>query len=781
MTQKQRLAILLSACLIVLGLLVALSVSRPIDGDIIVPVALFSWLIVFTITYSVPLVDGALSLMPMTVGAAYLALGRFPASWATVIGILIHAGVRRWRAHQGVSANEPRGWALVEATSINIVMHIFGILCASFVYERWRGLIPLMTLTARVWFKLAVTFAIYLGVNYLLAALYLRTRSRKAVQGYVKALPRLIFFEGGPLLFSPLVAIVYTRLGVGYFDLLALLVVVLTLIAHGLSKTSERLARRVRELASLQATGRALSASLDMKTVVLAIYQQVHELMPTPMFYLALYDADSEEVSFPLVIDGSERVYPEPRRTRHGLTEYVLETKAPLLIPENVSERVDALGLEHIGPEAASWLGVPVLAGDQILGMLSVQSCDVPRAYDEFHQQVLEAIAAQAGIAIQNARLYERTDEALERRVQELSSVLQTTREGVMLLDTRWRVLALNRALAEFIGVGRPDLGRMRIDAIRSEGEPLITLIGYTLDELRSACLLLRREDVGQIQEQVTLEPTGTPVDRTLAPVRDSQGEINGWLLLFRDLTEEIELDRLRQDMTNMLVHDLRSPLSMVISGLKLLPEAYDMRDSDRFQQILTMANNSSDRILGLIDQLLDISQLERGQLPLNLATVKVDAILSEIRGRFYPIAASDQIALLVAVDANLPKITVDRALILRVLTNLVDNALKFTPDGGRVQLWARCNGDVEPGNLLIGVRDTGPGIPSEYLDRVFEKFQQLPSTRGRRRGTGLGLSFCKLVVEAHGGHIWVESELGEGSTFLMTLPLADSEPESAD
>jgi signal transduction histidine kinase len=87
----------------------------------------------------------------------------------------------------------------------------------------------------------------------------------------------------------------------------------------------------------------------------------------------------------------------------------------------------------------------------------------------------------------------------------------------------------------------------------------------------------------------------------------------------------------------------------------------------------------------------------------------------------------------------------------------------------------------VEPGNLLIGVRDTGPGIPSEYLDRVFEKFQQLPSTRGRRRGTGLGLSFCKLVVEAHGGHIWVESELGEGSTFLMTLPLADSEPESAD
>jgi signal transduction histidine kinase len=130
----------------------------------------------------------------------------------------------------------------------------------------------------------------------------------------------------------------------------------------------------------------------------------------------------------------------------------------------------------------------------------------------------------------------------------------------------------------------------------------------------------------------------------------------------------------------------------------------------------------------------------------------------------------------MVAVDADLPNVNVDRALFLRVLSNLVDNALKFTPDGGRVQLWARCDPEVAPDMLLVGVRDTGPGIPPEYLDRVFEKFQQLPSTRGRRRGTGLGLSFCKLVVEAHGGSIWVESNVGEGSTFLMTLPLIEHE-----
>lgn len=772
MTQNKRLMILISISLTVIGLLLVLSLSQPISGQLVVTVGLFAWLIVFTITYSVPLVEGALSLMPMTVVAAYLTLGKVPAAWATTAGILLHAGVRRWRADHNRSLTQPQGWDLIEATSINILMHIPGILSGGVAFEQFGGSIPLESLTPSIWLKLVAAFATYLGVNYLLAALYLRMRSLEAVRDYVRALPKLIFFEGGPMVFAPLVAIVYTRLGVGYFDLLALLCVISTLIAHSLSKTSERLARRVRELASLQAVGQALSTSLDMTTVVWAIYEEVNELMPTPMFYLALYDAEFEEVSFPLVIDGGERIYPESRRMRHGLTEYVLETKQSLLISDHVTERVEALGLEHIGSEAVSWLGVPILAGDQVLGMLSVQSYDVPKAYDEFHQQVLEAIAAQAGIAIQNARLYERTDEALERRVQELNSVLQTTREGVMLLDTQWRVLTLNRALAEFINLARSGPERMRIDAVGAEGESLLSLIGYTLDDLRSACAFLRREEVDPIQEEVTLRPSGVPVDRTLAPVRNAQGEINGWLLLFRDLTEEIELDRLREDMTNMLVHDLRSPLSMVIGGLKLLPEAYELRDPDRFQQILTMAHNSSDRILTLIDQLLDISQLERGQLPLRLEAVEIEALLREIRGRFAPTAASDQITLMVAADSNLPEAYVDRALILRVLSNLVDNALKFTPDGGRVQLWARRDREAGPNMLLVGVRDTGAGIPPEYQERVFEKFQQIPSTRGRRRGTGLGLSFCKLVVEAHGGRIWVESKLGEGSTFLITLPL---------
>ncbi len=193
MTQMKRLLILISATLMVVGLLVALSISHPVDGALLVAVGLFAWLIVFTITYSIPLVDGALSLMPMTVAAASLALGKIPAAWATTAGIFLHAGVRRWRADHSRSSQEPYGWDLVEATAINLLMHVLGILAAGVIYDLLGGSIPLTTLSPSIWLRLTATFAAYLLINYLLAAFYIWMRSPDGVRDYVKALPRLIF------------------------------------------------------------------------------------------------------------------------------------------------------------------------------------------------------------------------------------------------------------------------------------------------------------------------------------------------------------------------------------------------------------------------------------------------------------------------------------------------------------------------------------------------------------------------------------------------------------
>ncbi len=270
------------------------------------------------------------------------------------------------------------------------------------------------------------------------------------------------------------------------------------------------------------------------------------------------------------------------------------------------------------------------------------------------------------------------------------------------------------------------------------------------------------------------MSPSGRHISRTLTPVHESEGTVTGWLLIFRDLTEQVELDKLRVDLTGMLVHDLRSPMSLVQASLSLLQETG--ADGDQEQRLLGIAQRGSERVLGLIDELLDIGQLELGQLPMSLESIPVRDLMNEIVARYLPVATSDHIDLRVRIEPNLPDLCADRSLVLRVLSNLVDNALKFTPDGGVVTLAAAVAARAPEPRLLLSVRDTGPGIPQEALPRLFEKFQQISSVQGRRRGTGLGLPFCKLVVEAHGGRIWVDTVVGEGSTFSLLLPLAGSD-----
>jgi len=176
----------------------------------------------------------------------------------------------------------------------------------------------------------------------------------------------------------------------------------------------------------LQAVGRVLSSSLDQTTIVNAIYEQISRLMPATSFYVALYEPESEMVSFPLVIDEGRRVSWQARRARRGLTEHVIETRQTLWLPGDVGGYIESHGLEHIQREASCWLGVPLVAADEVLGVIALLSYGQPVAYDPLQIEVLEMIAAQAAVAIQNARLYERTDEALAQRVQELDSVLRT-------------------------------------------------------------------------------------------------------------------------------------------------------------------------------------------------------------------------------------------------------------------------------------------------------------------------------------------------------------------
>jgi signal transduction histidine kinase len=203
--------------------------------------------------------------------------------------------------------------------------------------------------------------------------------------------------------------------------------------------------------------------------------------------------------------------------------------------------------------------------------------------------------------------------------------------------------------------------------------------------------------------------------------------------------------------------------------------------------KLLDIAASSSEDMLELVNSLLDISRLEAGQMRLEIKARSLPDLVDGARERVAPLALEGGIALKVDLPSELPQVAVDEGLVTRVLVNLLDNAIKFSPQGGTVRVTA--NGVSAPPTceesseimsqhyISVSVTDTGPGIPENYREKIFEKFSQMEEQESLRgRGSGLGLTFCKLVVEAHDGRIWVESQMGQGSTFTFTLPVAETE-----
>jgi NtrC-family two-component system sensor histidine kinase KinB len=779
MSRESRHRLSLVVGVVVLGLLLWLTVRAPPSSTYLVPGSLFTVLIVFTTTFGVPLGGGEVSLLPMTIAAAYLALGPIPTAWASFIGALLHGGVRQAWSRPLQTRREPTPLSLLAVSAANATMHTLSILIGGQAFAWMGGVTPLTLEGSRI-VSLVTLGVAYLGANLLFAGFYISSLGRAPLQVYLRSIPNLLAYEATPLIFAPLMALTYTHLGLGQFVLLSLALVAMSLISRGLALSRRRLERRVKELDSLQAVGQALSASLELESILGAVYTQVSQLMPARNFYIGMYDPETDEVSFPISIEEGERAEWRPRRLGNGLTEYILETQASLLLERDVGEHLERLGIEQIGSPAASWLGVPILAGSDSLGVIAVQSYDTSGVYDANHEHVLVTIAAQAAVAIQNARLYARTDEALTRRVQELDSILRTTREGILLLDRDWRVLAANPEVAGFLGLAQLDLVDQVLGSPQSEGSlALVGRLGYTVERLGADCEALVREGGAHKETIVFAGPPERYLERTLAPVRDREGVISGWLLIYRDVTEEVELNQFRDDMTHMLVHDLRSPLAVLRGSLEMIEHDMEQQRTDRVGHWVASARSGSDRMLHLIDELLDISKLENGQLPTRPEAVETSVLFEETTQRLATLAREAHITVQAVAPDDLPALYVDPGLMGRVLTNLVDNAIKFTPDEGIVCVWAKSDLEADGASMLVGVSDTGPGIPPEAQSRLFKKFQQVVSIEGRRRGTGLGLPFCRLAVEAHGGQIWAESpssviestEEGQGTTFVMRLP----------
>lgn len=223
----------------------------------------------------------------------------------------------------------------------------------------------------------------------------------------------------------------------------------------------------------------------------------------------------------------------------------------------------------------------------------------------------------------------------------------------------------------------------------------------------------------------------------------------------------------MRDDLADMIVHDLRTPLTSIRLSLDLMEKMAD--DAEQRTRFIANSKASAQQMLVLVNQILDVAKLEAGQLKPDYETISAAALLQEKAQIYRPQADSEQKQFEMDVAPDLPPFAADKGLLGRVLDNLVTNAIKYTEPNGRIQVRAWLNGTA----VLFQVADDGAGIPPSVADNIFDKFYQATDEDGKpiRRGTGLGLTFCKLVVEAHNGRIWVDSQPGQGSTFSFTIP----------
>lgn len=559
--------------------------------------------------------------------------------------------------------------------------------------------------------------------------------------------------------------------------------------------------RRAVQLETIGQVSRRISAILDLDTLLHEVvnlikdqfgYYHVHVFFVESETGEAVFRAGAGKVGQTIAEQGGVQL----KIGKQGIIGWVSGCGEPLLV-QDVSQEPRFVSHKAL-PNTRAELAVPLKLGDKVIGVLDVQS-DQLYAFDNDDLFILQTLADQTALAIQNARNFQAAQNLarfLERRVEERTAELrdalrqqeilaEKTRaivegiaDAVIVFDVEDRVTNANPAVEHVLGLPIRSFLNARLHDVVAQED------GNEVAESALAVFTAFISSKQKIQQGTPLaecqfELSGKTINASFAPVAQREGEPLSIVAVFRDVTRQARIDRLKEEFISVAAHELKTPMTALQGYTELLLSESVGRVTPMQAHFLQIIKTNVERLAELANDLLDVSRIEAGMVQLQIQELQLFDLVNEVTVTFQAEVERRELALVVKVPCDLPTVWGDRGRLIQLLTNLASNACKYTPSGGRVGIMAR---QVD-GQIQVDVVDTGIGISRQDQEQIFSRFFRADNPLIREiGGSGLGLSIAKSIVSLHGGEIWVESELGRGSTFSFTLPLAkDNRPDAMD
>ncbi|MFN8480936.1 MAG: ATP-binding protein [Kouleothrix sp.] len=522
-----------------------------------------------------------------------------------------------------------------------------------------------------------------------------------------------------------------------------------------LETTDQRL--RQREL--LLRVSRAITAQLDLTSVLDLVIDVAVDLLAGTAGLIALPDDT-----------GTLQVHSAQGLPRESWPAFRALLSTPLDNPRSIGQRLQDVAATIRLP-LRQVIALPLVFRQTRVGVLYVFRAALNVAFTNEEQELLKAFADQAAIAVSNARLYQ---SVLHDKLQ-LDALIEQSADGVMILDSRWRITTFNRAMELLTGWPRDE----------AIGRPCAEVLAITSSQGTNICLVdcplqRRPPQMNPIVEGWIESRDGRRlyVQSRYAAQRGPAGEFLGAIANVRDITEQQIEAEMQNTFISVISHELKTPVSIIKGYAETLAREDATWDVATLRDGLNVIAEEADRLAAQIQGLLDASRLQAGGQRLELTDWALPPLAAQVVERIAA-GAGERFSFELRFADDFPAVHADYERTRQVLENLVTNAVKYSPEGGRIRVAGRATAE----QAIISVTDQGIGIPPEEQSKLFRRFYRVDNRlRRETQGAGLGLFLARAIVETQGGRIWVESQAGRGSRFSFTVPLATPQlPDMGD